>query len=131
MCQSKVLRVLVIILFFLLSVQAASASIEYGDGWRKICDDVGKCQFSNYHTIQRWDDHRNNGDSKQACTGCNMTIWNATTGAYITSLNITSGVTNSTSVSHIFGRGWNYRYSTEAITSGVTRLTFNIQVTKE
>ncbi len=46
---------LFIILFFLLSVQAASASIEYGDGWRKICDDVGKCQFSNYHTIQRWD----------------------------------------------------------------------------
>ncbi len=70
------------------------------------------------------------GDSAQTCTGCNMTIWNATTGAYVASLNITSGTTASTAVSHAFERGWNYRYKIEAITAGVTRLTFNIQVTK-
>lgn len=45
---------LFIIIFLLLFVDIASASVEYGDGWRKICSDDGRCSYSNYHTIMKW-----------------------------------------------------------------------------
>ncbi len=48
-------KIILVMLIIFIPLSSASAFVEYGDGWRKICDDAGKCQFSNYHTIQRWD----------------------------------------------------------------------------
>ncbi len=37
------------------SAQATVVGETYGDGWRQLCYDDGKCAYSNHHTIQRWD----------------------------------------------------------------------------
>ncbi len=55
MNKSKFVLFIILLVLVLITIPLVSASVEYGDGWRKICDDSGKCQFSNYHTIQRWD----------------------------------------------------------------------------